>query len=197
MYKIILASGSPRRKEIMEQVGIPFTVMISSKEEVYHGKEPVNIVKDLASMKANDIADREGPNTVIIGCDTVVSFHNQVMGKPKDEEDAKRMLHILQGNVHEVFTGVSLIIKDEIDGEQKDKEINFAVETRVYVNPMTERQIDEYVRSREPMDKAGAYAIQGKFAAFINKIEGDYYNVVGLPIAKLYELLVKEEVITD
>lgn len=194
MYKIILASGSPRRKEILDQVGIPYTVCVSTIEEIIDEKEPVNIVKGLASMKANDVAEKYGANTVIIGCDTVVSFHNQVLGKPKDEKDALRMLQILQGNVHEVFTGVSVIIKEEVDGELQDKEINFAVETQVSVNPMTDEQMIEYIKSKEPMDKAGAYAIQGRFAAYINRIEGDYYNVVGLPIARLYQVLLKEEI---
>lgn len=196
MYNIILASGSPRRKEILEQVGIPFTVQASNKEEIITESEPVNIVKDLASMKANDIAEKAKVNDVIIGCDTIVAYNNQIMGKPKDEEDAKRMLQLLQDDVHEVFTGVSVIIKMIADdGSVCDKEINFAVETKVYVNAMTEEQIEAYVETKEPMDKAGAYAVQGKFAAHIKKLDGDYYNVVGLPISRLYDVLLEEGVL--
>ncbi|WP_167958570.1 Maf family protein [Anaerosporobacter faecicola] len=198
MYNIILASGSPRRREILEQVGIPFTVKVSNKEEVITEKEPVNIVKGLASMKANDVAEGANVNDVIIGCDTIVSYHNQIMGKPKNEEDAKRMLQLLQNDVHEVYTGVSVIIKmEQEDGSVTDKEINFAVETKVYVNAMNEQQIDAYIATKEPMDKAGAYAVQGKFAAHIKKLDGDYYNVVGLPISKLYNILLEEGILTN
>lgn len=198
MYNIILASGSPRRKEILEQVGIPFTVRASNKEEVITENEPVNIVKSLASMKANDIAEKAKVNDVIIGCDTIVAYNNRIMGKPKNEEDAKCMLQLLQNDVHEVYTGVSIIIKMEAeDGSVCDKEINFAVETKVYVNAMTEQQIESYVATKEPMDKAGAYAVQGKFAVHIRKLDGDYYNVVGLPVSRLYDVLVDEGVLTN
>lgn len=198
MYNIILASGSPRRKEILEQVGIPFTVQVSNKEEVITENEPVNIVKGLASMKANDIAEKAKINDVIIGCDTIVAYNNQIMGKPKNEEDAKRMLQLLQNDVHEVYTGVSVIIKMIADdGSECDKEINFAVETKVYVNAMNESQIESYVATKEPMDKAGAYAVQGRFAVHIKKLDGDYYNVVGLPISRLYDVLLEEGVIAN
>ena len=198
MYNIILASGSPRRKEILEQVGIPFTVRASNKEEVITENEPVNIVKSLASMKANDIAEKAKVNDVIIGCDTIVAYNNRIMGKPKNEEDAKCMLQLLQNDVHEVYTGVSIIIKMEAeDGSVCDKEINFAVETKVYVNAMTQQQIESYVATKEPMDKAGAYAVQGKFAVHIRKLDGDYYNVVGLPVSRLYDVLLEEGVITN
>lgn len=198
MYNIILASGSPRRKEILEQVGIPFTVQASNKEEVITENEPVNIVKGLASMKANDIAEKAKINDVIIGCDTIVAYNNQIMGKPKNEEDAKRMLQLLQNDVHEVYTGVSVIIKMTTDdGSECDKEINFAVETKVYVNAMSEAQIESYVATKEPMDKAGAYAVQGKFAVHIKKLDGDYYNVVGLPISRLYDVLLEEGVLAN
>lgn len=196
MYHIILASGSPRRKEILEQVGIPFTIQVSNKDEIITESEPVNIVKGLASMKANDIAENAKAEDVIIGCDTVVVYNNQVMGKPKDRADAIRMLETLQGNTHEVFTGVSIIIKKQMeDGNVSDKEINFAVETKVYVNSMSDKLIEAYVATNEPMDKAGAYAIQGKFAAHIKKLDGDYYNVVGLPIATVYDVLLQEGIL--
>jgi len=197
MYHIILASGSPRRKELLEQIGIPFTIQVSNKEEVIEEMEPINLVKGLASMKANDIAEKAKAKDVIIGCDTVVVYNNQVMGKPKNEDDAKSMLKKLQGNEHEVFTGVSIIIKLEMeDGTVSDKEINFAVETKVFVNSMSDEQIDAYIASKEPMDKAGSYGIQGKFAAHIKKIEGDYYNVVGLPVSTVYDVLLREGIIS-
>jgi septum formation protein len=197
MEKIILASGSPRRREILEQVGIPFTVMASNKEEIITESEPINIVKGLASMKANDISDQVSGEVVIIGCDTIVAHNNAIMGKPKDEEDAKRMLSQLQNDSHEVYTGVSVIVKTmEEDGSILDKEINFAVETKVYINPMSSKQIEDYVATKEPMDKAGAYAVQGKFAKHIRKLDGDYYNVVGLPISKLYNVLLEEGILS-
>ncbi|HEX3077958.1 MAG TPA: Maf family protein [Lachnospiraceae bacterium] len=197
MEKIILASGSPRRREILEQVGIPFTIMASNKEEIITESEPINIVKGLASMKANDISDQVSGEVVIIGCDTIVAHNNTIMGKPKNEEDAKRMLSQLQNDSHEVYTGVSVIVKTmEEDGSILDKEINFAVETKVYINPMSSKQIDDYVATKEPMDKAGAYAVQGKFAKHIRKLDGDYYNVVGLPISKLYNVLLEEGILS-
>ncbi|HEX3021595.1 MAG TPA: Maf family protein [Lachnospiraceae bacterium] len=197
MEKIILASGSPRRREILEQVGIPFTVMASNKEEIITESEPINIVKGLASMKANDISDQVSGEVVIIGCDTIVAHNNTIMGKPKDEEDAKRMLSQLQNDSHEVYTGVSVIVKTlEEDGSILDKEVNFAVETKVYINPMSSKQIEDYIATKEPMDKAGAYAVQGKFAKHIRKLDGDYYNVVGLPISKLYNVLLEEGILS-
>lgn len=188
MHSLILASGSPRRKEILEQIGFPFTVIPSQKEEVISDEDPSEAVKRLAKMKAEDIADQVEENFVILGADTIVVLDNKILGKPKNKEEAYDMLWSLQGKTHEVFTGVSII--EQTDG--KRKEFTFAQVTKVTIYPMTKEEIDRYIKTNEPMDKAGAYAIQGKFAVFIEKIEGDFYNVVGLPISSVYKVLKKE-----
>lgn len=203
MERIILASASPRRKEILHQVGIKFEVLASDKEEVITGSNPIEVVKNLASMKANDISSRVSEPAIIIGADTIVVHNNTIMGKPKDEKDAKRMLREIQNDTHQVYTGVSIILKRNSNNKNSDKqnefsgdkEILFAAETNVTIHSMSEEQIDHYITSKEPLDKAGAYAIQGKFAVYVKKIDGDYYNVVGLPIAKVYQVLCREGVI--
>jgi len=193
MYKIILASGSPRRKEIFEQVGAEFTVCLSNKEEVITQVKMEDIVIELAAMKAMDVEKQIEGRSIIIGADTMVAMNGQAMGKPKDEEDAKNMLRNLQGHKHQVYTGVSVLIKQSEEIlDLKNKVINFVEVTDVWVNSMTEEQITAYVSTGEPYDKAGAYGIQGKFAINIGKIEGDYYNIVGFPISKLYEVLLNE-----
>ncbi|WMJ87739.1 Maf family protein [Anaerocolumna sp. MB42-C2] len=196
MYKIILASGSPRRKEILEQVGVKFAVWSSDKEEIITKEKPEEIVKELACVKARDVAEKVEGKAIVIGADTMVAIDGQVLGKPKNEADAKAMLQMLQGNRHQVYTGVSVIIKtdEKKDGinTAEDKIIIFAEKTEVWVYPMKRKQIDEYIATGEPFDKAGAYGIQGKFAVNIEKIEGDYYNIVGFPIAKLYARLYEE-----
>lgn len=193
MYKIILASGSPRRKEIFENAGVKFTVCSSNKEEIITKKVPEDIVQELAVMKAEDVAVNYKGNVIIIGADTMVALDNEILGKPKDEEDAKRMLRLLSGKSHKVYTGVSVIIKrgGEHSGES-DKVINFTEATKVWVKSMSEEQIAAYIATGEPFDKAGAYAIQGRFSVHIEKIEGDYNNIVGFPIAKLYSELLCE-----
>lgn len=191
MYKIVLASASPRRKEIFEKVGIEFTVSTSDKEEIIRKNTPEEIVVDLASKKAEDVASQYEGNVIIIGADTMVVQNGEIMGKPRDEEDAKRMLHLLSGNIHKVYTGVSVIIKNTIE-EGEPKKIQFLECTDVWVKKLTEEAITDYIASGEPFDKAGAYAIQGLFAVHIDRIEGDYNNIVGFPIAKLYSVLLKE-----
>lgn len=183
MYRIILASGSPRRKELLSLMGVTYEVMVSQKEEKLQDVEPSGLVMELAKMKACDIAEQvEGP-AVIIGADTVVSCKNKVLGKPKDTEDARQMITMLAGNSHEVYTGVTMVIKE---ANQTERMITFYEATKVYVTPMSEEEIRSYVATGEPMDKAGSYAIQGVFAPYISKIEGDYYNIVGFPISHLY-----------
>jgi septum formation protein len=130
----------------------------------------------------------EYKEVIIIGADTMVFYQEHALGKPKDEADALRMLQLLSDDVHEVNTGVSIIKKDK-DG--KEERISFAVSTKVYVQPMTTEQIMDYIATGEPMDKAGAYAIQGKFGIYIKEIVGDYYNVVGFPISKIYDTLLR------
>ena len=189
MYKIILASGSPRRKEIFEQIGIDFSVVISEDEEVIQKSRPDEIVEELATKKACSVAADMEEGTIVIGADTMVALDGQVMGKPKNEQDAKDMIGKLQGKKHQVYTGVCAVIK-EIGKEERI--IRFVQCTDVWVYPMTEEQIDAYVATGEPMDKAGAYGIQGKFAVHIEKVEGEYLNIVGFPISKLYQTLMKE-----
>lgn len=183
MYRIILASGSPRRKELLSLMGVTYEVMVSQKEEKLQDVEPSGLVMELAKMKACDIAQQiEGP-AVIIGADTVVACKNKVLGKPKDTEDARQMITMLAGNSHEVYTGVTMVIKE---ANQTERMVTFYEATKVYVTPMNEEEIRAYVATGEPMDKAGSYAIQGVFAPYISKIEGDYYNIVGFPISHLY-----------
>lgn len=184
MYQIILASGSPRRKEILSQVGINFTVCVSTVEEITSETLPENIVMELSKMKAHDVAKQYEKNTIIIGSDTIVAYKNQILGKPKNEEDAKKMLQMLSGVTHEVYTGVTVIIKKE-SGEVIEN--TFFEVSKVTVSDLTEDEIMDYINSKEPLDKAGAYAIQGRFAAHVTRIEGDYYTIVGLPIARLYQ----------
>ena len=141
---------------------------------------PAEAVKELAMQKVLEVAEK-GVGDIIIGADTVVAADGQILGKPKDEADARRMLRLIQGSSHEVITGVAVLLK-----EQK-KKICFSETTKVHIYPMTEDQIEAYVKSKDPMDKAGAYGIQGMFAAFVRGIEGDYNNVVGLPVGRLYQ----------
>ena len=193
---IILGSASPRRRELLEQIGAEFEVRVSNKEEVYHSNVPEEIVKELALMKAENVAEElaeENPagavkSTVVIGADTIVVQDGKILGKPADEADAVRMLTGLQGRRHDVYTGVAVLDYDE-NGEKHV--YNYPVGTAVYVNEMTEEEIRAYVETKDPLDKAGAYGIQGRFAAHIDRIEGDYYNVVGLPVSRVYRTLRK------
>lgn len=192
--KIILGSASPRRRELLMQIGADFEVRVSNKEEVYHSTVPEEIVKELALMKAENVAEELAEenasgavkSTVVIGADTIVVLDGKILGKPADEEDAVRMLNSLQGRRHDVYTGVAVLDYDE-NGEKHV--YNYSVGTAVYVNEMTEEEIRAYVETKDPLDKAGAYGIQGRFAAHIDRIEGDYYNVVGLPVSRVYRSL--------
>ena len=191
---IILGSASPRRRELLAQIGADFEVRVSNKEEVYHSNVPEEIVKELALMKAENVAEElveENPagavkSTVVIGADTIVVLDGKILGKPADEADAVQMLSSLQGRRHDVYTGVAVLDYDE-NGEKRV--YNYPVGTAVYVNEMTEEEIRAYVETKDPLDKAGAYGIQGRFAAHIDRIEGDYYNVVGLPVSRVYRTL--------
>ena len=180
MNKIILASGSPRRKELLEQIGVTFEIHKTEGEECITSSVPTEVVKELSMQKAKEVAG-VCDGDVIIGADTVVAAEGQILGKPKDAEDAMRMLRLLQGKSHEVITGVTVLLMEQ------QKTIQFAEVTKVHVFPMTEAQMEAYVRSGDPMDKAGAYGIQGRFAAYVSGIEGDYNNVVGLPVGRLYQ----------
>ena len=187
MVKFVLASGSPRRKELLEQIGLSFEIASAHGEEIITKQQPADIVEELSLQKAKEVADRyvkehgSQKNTVVIGADTIVAYDGAIMGKPKDKADAVRMLSSLQGKVHQVYTGVTLIILKE----QSRQVISFHEKTDVEMYPMTGEQIQTYVETGEPMDKAGAYAIQGRCAAYIKGICGEYNNVVGLPVGRL------------
>lgn len=196
MNKIILASASPRRKELLRQIGILYKVMPSMVEEKITKTLPEDVVQELSYQKAVDVCTRlqeQGEEEyTVIGADTVVSFMNHIMGKPADREDACQMLNNLQGNVHQVYTGVTICFK------QKGMPAMFHTfyeRTDVSMYPMTQEEIEAYVATGEPMDKAGAYAIQGKCAAYVQSICGDYNNVVGLPVGRLYQELKKRNLL--
>lgn len=200
MSQIILASQSPRRKELLEQIGLEFEICPAKGEEVITKTVPEEVVMELSKQKAEEVAamvstyaqehkDITTPSDIlVIGADTVVAYDGKILGKPVDEADAKRMLTMLSGNTHSVFTGVTLVL---IDKSGRAGELVFYEKTDVKMHEMTEGEIDRYVATGEPMDKAGSYGIQGKCAIYIEKIEGDYNNVVGLPIARIYQELKK------
>jgi len=187
--KIILASASPRRRELLTQAGYEFEIQVSHKEEIYISETPDEIVKELALLKAKDIAEHnDAKNMIVIGADTVVAHKGAILGKPKTKDDAFDMIKGFQGDKHQVYTGVAILDYD-IDG--KETIVNHAVKTDVYVNPMTDEEIWNYIQSDNVMDKAGSYGIQSGFAVHIEKIEGDYFNVVGLPVSYIYQMLKK------
>lgn len=183
MKRILLASGSPRRKELLTQVGCVFEVCKSDAKECITNTNPEKVVMELSSQKGEDVFRKTTGDVCVIGADTVVAIDGKILGKPADEEDAVTMLKKLQGNSHFVYTGVSLFVREN----ETEKKHTFFEKTEVIFYPMSETEIREYVESKEPMDKAGAYAIQGLCAKFIKEIKGDYYNVVGLPISRLYQ----------
>lgn len=188
--RLILASASPRRREILAQVGAEFEVIPAKGEELLTSTEPKEAVLQLSCQKAEETAGRlsgDAGNIVVLGADTIVSLDGAILGKPKDKKDAVRMLGLLNGREHSVFTGVTMIVR----GDGKEQIISFYEETRVFMYPMTKEQIQAYTETGEPLDKAGAYGIQGKCAVYIEKIVGDYYNVVGLPVAAIYQNLEK------
>lgn len=198
MIKYVLASGSPRRWELLEQAGISFEISKAQGEEIYSKEAPADIVEELSHQKADEVAERylkkyTNDTVVIIGADTIVAYGNDIMGKPKSAADAAAMLTRLQGNTHQVYTGVTLIVLDKGQEKRGQQTVTFHEKTDVHMYPMTSEQIAAYVATGEPMDKAGAYAIQGKCAIYIKGINGDYNNVVGLPVARLmHELFARQ-----
>lgn len=182
--KIILASKSPRRRELLKQIGIAYQCMPSETDEVITKTIPHEVVEELAAQKAGDIEEqlKVCEDTIIIGADTVVACGNKILGKPKNEENASEMLRLISNREHQVYTGVTVIF---ISGKVR-KEITFSEKTDVFVRALSEEDIRSYIATGEPMDKAGGYGIQGQFAKYIEKIYGDYNNVVGLPVARLF-----------
>lgn len=183
--KIILASKSPRRKEILSMITNNFEVIVSNVEEKMDEKlAPIDQVKNLAYIKAKAVFDetKKYGDRVIIGSDTIVVKDGKIYGKPKDHDDAMSMLKELRNAKHDVMTGVCIIYKkDGIINEVLDVDV-----TSVYINDVTDNELEKWIATNEAYDKAGGYAIQGKFGVFIDKIEGNYFTVVGLPIHKVY-----------
>ena len=194
--KVILGSASPRRRDILTRAGIEYEVIVSDVEEAVSKTDPVEVVEELSGQKAEDVWDKavklysakqddinaySEDELLVIGADTIVALDGVIYGKPKDRQDAIRMLKNLSGRTHQVYTGVTVI--------NGGRRISFAAATDVSVYEVSDKEIERYVDSGEPMDKAGAYAIQGGFARYIKEIRGEYNNVVGFPIARLiYEL---------
>lgn len=206
--QIILASGSPRRLELLQQIGIRPIVVKSRIEEKITETDPALVVEELSRQKACDVAEHleeymiessfsdpmaglsetnidlvpvfNPSQALVLGADTVVSCDGKILGKPHSHDEAFRMIKLLQGRSHQVYTGVTLALPES------SERFTFHEETVVHVVPMTDEEIRAYAESTEPMDKAGAYGIQGTFGKFIDRIEGDYYNVVGLPLARVY-----------
>lgn len=216
--KIILASASPRRRELLTQIGLGFDIVVSETEEKITSTEPAKVVEELSTQKAEAVWEKlrsmtasqgsvtnaerldEGSevfepeqtsgettmtDTFVLGADTVVACDGKILGKPADTEAAAAMLTMLQGRGHEVYTGVTILY--EQNGERKT--LTFHEKTIVHFYPMTDAQIREYVATGDPMDKAGSYGIQGFCARYIRGIEGDYNNVVGLPVGRVYQEL--------
>ena len=178
---IILASNSPRRKELMHYITDDFIIKSAEVDETLKdGVTPEEAVMYLSKIKALPFKNE---NDIVIGADTVVCIDGTILGKPENEKDAKRMLRLLSGKTHSVFTGICVIKGEEIE--------NIAVETKVKFFELTESEIEQYVKTGEPLDKAGAYGIQGYGSLLVEGIEGDYFNVVGLPVSALYRVLHK------
>lgn len=209
--QFVLASQSPRRKELLQRLGISFQVITSDVSEEVSSNDPVMITSVLANRKAMAVAEgllcrdgtlwmkeplvdgttlRVGPadKAIVIGADTVVVSDGVILGKPKTVVEARKMMHRLTEGTHEVYTGVALLTLQ--DGRQ-DRSRTFHEKTVVHVGTMDEFELEEYITSKEPYDKAGGYGIQGEFCKYITGIEGDYYNVVGLPLHRLHQELKK------
>lgn len=186
MKQLILASASPRRKELLTQVGIFADVVPSEVEEKITKTLPAEVVEELSRQKCLDVAGRMAEDCMVLGADTVVAAEGRILGKPGTLKRAEEMLQRLQGRTHQVYIGVTLA---EVKAGRIVRAETFSSCTSVTVCPMTDEEIAEYARSGEPLDKAGAYGIQGVFAKFVEKIEGDYNNVVGLPVAAVYQRL--------
>lgn len=181
MRTYILASRSPRRKELLEEMGLSFTVVsMEIEEHLRTDIELTKAVEQLAYEKAEAVA-RCHPDSIVIGADTVVALGAQVFGKPKDEAQAREMLRALSGKRHQVIGGVAVL--------SAQQQVTFSCVTNVQFYPISETEITDYIRSGEPMDKAGAYGIQGLGKRFVEGIEGDYFNVVGLPVSRLLRVL--------
>ncbi len=188
---LILASASPRRRELLKKADIPFTVMPADIEEVIVAGEPADVAEEISSYKAEYVAEKlmkekKQDSFVILSADTIVTVDGKVLGKPRDEEEAFKVLKELQGREHEVYTGVTIAVKHPGKNVHYKQ---FHEKTRVKIYPVSDEQIRDYISTGEPLDKAGSYAIQGSFAKYIKSIKGDYSNVVGLPVGRVFKEL--------
>ncbi|WP_243734906.1 Maf family protein [Paenibacillus turpanensis] len=186
--KLVLASSSPRRQELLRLLQLPFTIVTRDTDESTEpGMSPACIVESLSLRKAEAVrqhlADQGDTDSLIIGSDTIVVLDGQALGKPSGKEDALRMLQALRGREHEVYSGVACV-----DASRGIAKVKHRV-TKVYMKPLRDEQLARYIATGEPMDKAGAYGIQGMGAMLVDKIEGDFFNVVGLPVSLLSEML--------
>lgn len=190
--KIILASASPRRRELLTQIGLAFEIKVSDVEEKVTTTVPHEVVQELSRQKAEAVLEAceelQDEPLLVVGADTIVACDGQILGKPRDKQDAACMLRMLSGRSHEVYTGVTFAYKGE-----KREIYSFYEATTVHFAPMTDVEIQTYVDTLDPMDKAGAYGIQGFCARYITGIEGDYNNVVGLPVGRVYQELKRYE----
>ena len=183
MTRIILASKSPRRKELMQLLKLPFEIIVSDiDEQIDYNNDLVKEIEKLSYQKAQAVY-KDHTDALVIGSDTIVKIGNDVLGKPHSIDEAKKMLRELSDNTHQVVTAVTIINNDKVETFSEVAEVTFY--------PLTEEEIEEYVNTNEPMDKAGSYAIQGDGAKFIRHINGDFYTIVGLPVAELYHRLKK------
>lgn len=191
--KLRLASASPRRRELIKLLGLPYDCISNNSAEISFSSDPADKASEIAFEKANASLKTKPleEGEIIIGADTIVVLENEIFGKPKDREDAERMLRLLSGKKHTVYTGVALLYLK--NGYVVNE--TFTVGTEVYVNSLTEAEISAYLDIGEYVDKAGAYAIQGPFSRHIRKIDGDYNNVVGFPVSAIYAKIT--EIIND
>lgn len=180
---IILASGSPRRKEILENTNLKFSVITSDIDErIFENEEPIQLVLRLAFEKCMSVA-QNNPSDLVIGADTIVVLDNEILGKPKNEEEAFNMLSKLSNREHQVITGMSIV-----NLENEKKIVDYAI-SNVKFKKLTDQDIKDYISTKECLDKAGSYGIQGYGALLVEEIKGDYFNIVGLPISKLSDIL--------
>ena len=189
--KLILASASPRRRELIQLLGLPFKCTVSEAGETTDAKLPKEAVAEISRKKALWSYARRGlsDSEVLIGADTVVAFENNILGKPASEDEARTMLRMLSGNTHSVFTGVTLIWHDT--NHDTPNVLSFVQKTDVTFAAVSDNEIDEYIQTLDYKDKAGSYGIQGPFGRHVQQIYGDYNNVVGFPVSKVYEILKK------
>lgn len=182
--KLILASGSQRRKELMQMCGYEFDIVVSDADENIIETKPRELVTKLAELKARSVFEKlqqTEEDYVVVGSDTVVAFNGEIIGKPTDSRNAAEILKKLSGNTHTVYTGVAVLTKDSVQLDCSTTDVTFAT--------LNDDEIEKYIKTGEPMDKAGAYGIQGPFGMFVERIEGNYFTVIGMPLPMLYNML--------